>query len=159
VEATSPSPGQPRQRNWWGKNLFWVVPLGCLGLVSIIVGVAIAILFFVYGTVKSSDPYKNALAAANADTRVVQMIGSPITDRLFATGSFNTSGPTGRADFALPVKGPKGKATIFAVAVKSLGAWHFETLVVEITDTHKRIDLLDKLGTSTPAPSAKPGPD
>ena len=159
METNPPIPNQPRQRGWWGRNVFWVVPLGCLGVFCAIGALVICILFFVFSAVKSSDPYKNALAAANADTRVAQAIGSPITGGLFVSGSFNTSGPTGKADFAVPVKGPKGKATIFAVAAKSLGVWNFEALVVEIAETHKRIDLLDKPGAASRAPRATPEPD
>jgi hypothetical protein len=119
MEPMPPSPEQP-QHNWWSKNAFWVVPLGCFGFVSIIGVFLITVLFVVYGALRSSDPYKQALATANADTRVVRVLGAPITDRFFTTGSFNTSGPTGRAEFALPVKGPKGNATIFVTASKSL---------------------------------------
>ena len=157
MEVTSPE--QPQQRNWWGKNAFWVVPLGCLGVISIIGVFVITVLFLVYGGLKSSDPYKQALATANADARVVRALGSPITDRFFTTGSFNTSGPTGRAEFALPVKGPKGNATIFVTASKSLGKWNFEALVVEITGTHERLDLLPGPSASTPTPTATPAPE
>ena len=87
----------------------------------------------------------------NAEARVARALSSPITDRYFATGSFNTSGPTGRAEFAMPVKGPKGNATILVAASKSLGKWNFEALVVEITTTHERIDLLRGPSSSTPA--------
>jgi hypothetical protein len=82
MEPIPPSPEQP-QRNWWSKNAFWVVPLGCIGVVSIIGVFVITILFLVYGALRSSDPYKQALATANADTRVVRVLGAPITDRFF----------------------------------------------------------------------------
>lgn len=156
MEATPPTSGQPQERGWWARNVFWVVPLGCLGFIGIIGAFVAAVLFLVYGALKSSDPYKQALAAANANSRVVGALGSPISDRFFTTGSFNTSGPTGQAEFALPVRGPQGNATIFVKASKSLGKWNFEALVVEITGTHERIDLLR--APSSPAPAATPAP-
>lgn len=159
MEATPPGSGQPQQRSWWGRNALWAVPLGCLGFISIIGAFAFAVLFLVYGALKSSDPYRQALATANADARVVRVLGSPIDDRFFTTGSFNTSGPTGQAEFALPVRGPKGNATIFVKASKSLGEWNFDALVVEITSTHERIDLLRAPSSSTPAPRAAPAPE
>jgi hypothetical protein len=146
-------------RNWLEKNLRWVLPLGCLGLAVVFGAAAIGVFSLIYGALRSSDPYKNALAAANADTRVVQVLGSPITDQLFITGSFNTNGPRGRAEFALPIKGPKGTATIFAQASKSVGVWNFEVLVVEIAGTRQRIDLLHEQDYSTPAPTTTPGPN
>jgi len=158
MEATSPGPGQPRQRHWWARNVFWVVPVGCLGVIGIIGAFVTAVLFLVYGALRSSDPYKQALRTANADSRVARVLGTPITDRFFTTGSFDTSGPTGRAEFAMPVKGPKGNGTIFVTASKSLGKWNFEALVVEITATQERIDLSRASNSFTPIPKATPAP-
>jgi hypothetical protein len=47
---------------------------------------------------KSSDAYKRALAKAKADPRVVNALGSPITDGFFVWGKTNVSGSSGYAD-------------------------------------------------------------
>jgi hypothetical protein len=125
----------------------------------IIGAAAVGILSLIYGALRSSAPYRLALAAANADERVVSVLGAPITDRLLVTGGFNTSGPSGRAEFALPVKGPKGKATIFAMASKSVGVWNLEVLVLEVAGTRERIDLLHEPDFAKPPPTVTPTPN
>ena len=97
----------------------------------------------VFGLMKSSDAYKDAVAAAKAHPSVQQTLGSPIEEGMFTTGSIKISGPSGQADLAIPIAGPSGKATVYAVATRSAGQWTFSTLVVEIKDTKQRIDLLE----------------
>ena len=91
---------------------------------------------------KSSDAYKGALARAKAEPAVVAALGSPIEDGMFVSGSTNVNGASGNANLAIPIHGPKGKATLYVVAEKSLGAWNYSNLVVEVKDTKQRIDLL-----------------
>lgn len=92
---------------------------------------------------KSSEVYKDAFSIAQEHAGVQAAIGTPVGDGIFSTGKINTNGPSGHAQLAIPIHGPKGKATIYAVAEKSVGKWHFLTLVVEIKDTRQRIDLLE----------------
>jgi hypothetical protein len=51
------------------------------------------------------------------------------------------NGASGAADLAIPVKGPKGGASIFVQASKRLGVWHFDHMIVQVDATQKRIDL------------------
>jgi hypothetical protein len=92
---------------------------------------------------KSSDAYKSALARAKADPRVVNALGSPITDGFFVSGNTNVSGSSGSADMTIPISGPKGKGTIYFVASKFMGKWTFSKMVVEIAQTGQRIDLVE----------------
>ena len=46
---------------------------------------------------------------------------------------------------------PNGKGTIYVAANKSLGRWNYSGLIVEITKTHQRIDLL-----RSPVPAGSP---
>jgi hypothetical protein len=111
--------------------------------IFIIVGV-------VFGALKSSDAYKSALAKAKADPRVVNALGSPITDGYFVGGSTNVSGTSGHADMNVPISGPKGKGTIYFVASKFAGKWTFSKLMVEVADTGQRIDLVEDPATAAP---------
>ena len=101
------------------------------------------IITIVFGMIKSSDVYKDALATAQTHPAVVQALGSPIKAGIFVMGSMNTSGSSGQADLAIPISGPKGKGTIYAVASKSTGRWTFSKLAVEIKATKERIDLIE----------------
>jgi hypothetical protein len=100
------------------------------------------IVMIVFSAMKSSDVYKEALERAKADPAVTEALGSPIKDGLFVSGSTNVNGASGEANLAIPIYGPKGKATIYVVAKKSAGQWKDSVLAVEIEKTKRRIDLL-----------------
>jgi hypothetical protein len=50
---------------------------------------------------------------------------------------------SGKAELAIPLKGPKGTATVFVVASKSQGQWHYSKLIVQIEGPFPTIDLSD----------------
>jgi tetratricopeptide (TPR) repeat protein len=103
-----------------------------------------SIFFVVFGLMKSSDAYKVAVAKAKASPSVVEALGTPIEEGLFATGSISVSGPSGDADLAIPISGPNGKAIIYATATKSAGEWTFSTLIVQLEKSGARINLLEQ---------------
>jgi hypothetical protein len=129
---------------WWQKNWKWFVPVGCLGLLALFTGFVALIVTIVFGMMKSSDVYKDALAMARAEPAVEMALGTPIEEGLFVVGNINISGSSGQADLAIPISGPHDKGTIYAVAEKSAGQWTFSALVVEIKTTGDRIDLMEK---------------
>ena len=99
---------------------------------------------------KSTDVYKEALARAKTDRAVMDALGSPIKDGVLVSGNSSVNGASGESNLAIPISGPKGKGTIYVSAIKSLGRWNYSGLVVEVGQTHERIDLLQR---STPASS------
>jgi len=101
------------------------------------------IVFFLFGMIKTSDVYKDAIAKARANPSVREAIGTPIEVGLLISGKIKISGPSGEARLSIPVSGPKGKGTIFVAARKSAGQWTFSILVLEIKKTRQRIDLLE----------------
>lgn len=103
-----------------------------------------SILVIVFSAMKSTDVYKEALARANADPAVIEALGSPIKDGFLMSGNTNVNGAAGESNLAIPIAGPKGKGTIYVSANKALGQWNYSGLVVEIGQTHQRIDLLQK---------------
>jgi len=133
----------PERTNWWGRNWKWFVPTGCLGMLVLLAGFIFVIIGVVFGAMKSSDAYKTALARAKADSRVVNALGSPITDGFLVSGKTNVSGSSGDADMTVPISGPKGKGTIYFVASKFAGEWTFSKLIVEVGDTGEKIDLTE----------------
>ena len=120
--------------------------MGCLGLLAIFTGFVALIVTIVFGMMKSSDVYKDALTAARSDVAVEMALGTPIEEGLFVMGNINISGSSGQADLAIPISGPRDKGTIYAVAEKSAGRWTFSTLVVEIKTSGEKIDLMKKKG-------------
>jgi Cytochrome oxidase complex assembly protein 1 len=85
-----------------------------------------------------------ALARAKADPAVIEALGSPIKDGFLVSGNTNVNGASGESNLAIPISGPKGKGTIYVSANKSLGQWNYSGLIVEVEQTHERIDLLQK---------------
>ena len=139
--APPPIPSQ-QKGNWWTRNWKWFVPTGCLTIALLFVAFVFSIVLLVFGAMKSTDIYKNALAKAKANSSVIEALGSPIHDGLFVSGNTNVNGATGAANLSIPISGPKGKGTIYVKAEKSLGRWTYSELVVEIEKTGERIDLL-----------------
>lgn len=82
-----------------------------------------------------------AVARAKADSHVVAALGTPINEGLFLSGSTSVNGGSGDADLTIPISGPKGKGTIYAVATKAAGQWTFSRLAVKIDSTGETIDL------------------
>jgi len=109
-----------------------------------------SILVIVFSAMKSTDVYKEALARAKADPAVTEALGSPIKEGFLLSGNTNVNGAAGESNLAIPISGPKGKGTIYVSANKALGQWNYSGLVVEIGETHERIDLLHKAPSSAP---------
>lgn len=91
---------------------------------------------------KSTDVYKTAVARAKSDSAVTEALGTPIEEGWFMTGKTNVEGTSGEADIGIPISGPKGKGTIYAVAKKTAGRWTYSTLEVEVKESGQRIGLL-----------------
>jgi len=115
-------------------------------LIALGVAFVAVIVLVVFGAMKSTDAYKMALARAKSDPAVIEALGSPITDGWFMMGKTNVQGTAGEADIGIPISGPKGKGTIYAVATKSVGRWNYTTLEVEVNGRPERIDLLQGSG-------------
>lgn len=128
-----PTAGVPKRSllsGHWKRNLF------------IVVGFAILLMGVIISVIGNSDVCKMAFAAAQASPAVKQRLGEPLKRGLFTSGRIETSGPTGKAVIAIPISGPRGKATVYAVAQKKAGLWIFETLQVSFGENSVRADLL-----------------
>lgn len=147
-------------KSWFDRNWKWFVPLACLWGLAVIAGFCALIVYFVFGLMKTSDVYKEAVALAKANPAVVRAFGTPLREGLLVSGSIRVSGPSGDAELAIPISGPKGEGTIFLEARKSAGRWIFLKLLVEVDETTKRIDLLNPGETQfLPCPAPDEGSD
>ncbi len=134
----------PATRNWWQRNWKWFVPTGCLTFIALGLAFVGCIALLVFGAMKSSDAYRIALARAKADPRVTEALGTPIEEGLFVSGNTSVSGALGKSNLAIPIHGPKGTATIYAVALKAEGKWEYAKLLVQIEKTGQSIDLSEQ---------------
>ncbi len=142
----------PTRPTWWNRNWIWFLPSLGLGMLTFVGGAVALFLMLIFGLLKSSDVYRQALAQAQADPEVVRALGAPVSPGLWVTGNIKINGNSGKAELAIPIHGPKDGATVFVVASKSDGQWEFDDLVVEVKATHRRIDLL----APPPEPAAPP---
>lgn len=133
-----------RRQNWFQRNWKWFVPVGCGGIVAVIVAFVAVILMIIMGSIKTSDAFKMALATAAQDPRVQEKLGSPIEAGWFISGNIEVSGATGKANLSIPIHGPRGKGKLYADGTKAAGQWRFSTLAVEAESDGSRIDLLDR---------------
>ena len=149
---TQPPPLVSRPPDWMQRNWKWFVPVLCLAAV-ICLGGFVEIIF---GFMKSSDAYSGAVSRAKSAPAVIAALGTPIKEGFFVTGSVEINGPSGKAELAIPISGPKGQATVYVAAMKSLGEWHFNGLIVQVAKTKERIDLSEK--QKVPNQSSEPTP-
>lgn len=105
------------------------------------VAVVGTIVLVIFGAMKQSDVYQTALARAKTDQRVTAALGTPINEGWWLSGNTEVSGGSGEANLSIPISGPKGKGTIYAVATKSAGQWTYSKLAVKIDSTGETIDL------------------
>ena len=133
---------QQERRGWWSRNWKWFVPVGCLSMIAAVAVVIVLIVTLVFGALKSSDIYKQALEKAKANPTVISELGEPIEDGWIVSGSISVNGSSGEADIAIPISGPKKSATIYAVGRKSAGEWKFSRLEVEVPNRPLRINLM-----------------
>ena len=128
------------KQSWIWRKRWWLVS-GFILVVFLFVG---SILLVVAAAMKSGDAYKAGLAQAQANKEVVEAMGEPVEPGFFVGGSVNVSGPSGNADLAIPLSGPRGKGTLYLTAEKSAGQWVMKVLEVEVKDRTERINLLNE---------------
>lgn len=131
------------KKSWWERNWKWFVPTGCVSILLIFVLFIASIFFGVTSLMTNSDAYKGAMTKVQHNKLVIEKLGSPIEGDGMTSGSINTTNDSGNCDLQIPIKGPKGKATLFVVAEKR-GTWKYSEIKVLVKTTKEEIDLLQK---------------
>ena len=135
------------EKNWFGRNWKWSLPtFGCL---TIIVG-TIVTFFLLYGAIetkvtdmfKDSVPYTVGMEKIKQNEFVIEKLGEPIEPNGMFQGNINYEDENGTADLKIPIKGPKGEATLLIIAEKIGETWTYETMTVTFTGSDEVIDLL-----------------
>lgn len=135
---------EPPRRNWFQRNWKWFVPCGCLTLLALVATFILVVVVGAFAAIKSSEVVKDGLRRAQENPEVILALGEPVEDRWWVSGSINTTGPTGNADISIPLKGPKGKGTLYIVAYREAGEWTYQRLEVEVDGGSERINLLEE---------------
>ncbi len=145
MEPTNPQPVPaavpPPRPGWWSRNWKWFVPMGCLTFIGIFVAVILLLFVVIFGAMRSSDVYKEAVSRARANPEVTEAMGAPLKEGFFVSGTTNVSGGTGDANLEISISGPKGSGKIYAVAEKAAGQWTYSRLEVVTNGSNQRINL------------------
>lgn len=130
---------QKKNRNVW--LLTCAVFAGVFLIIIACTAFILGIFAVVFGAMRSSTPYQEALVAVQTDATAIELLGEPIEAGWLMSGSINTSGSSGDASFSIPVSGPKGKGTVYVEAYKSGGVWQYTQLYLEV-EGEPRVPLI-----------------
>ncbi|WP_426485906.1 cytochrome c oxidase assembly factor Coa1 family protein [Flavobacterium sp. 2] len=131
------------KRNWWNRNWKWFVPTGCLTLIVLFVLFLVVVFFEVTSIIKDSDAYIESMELVQHNKILIEKLGSPIETDGMVSGTVSAVNDVRKCDVQVPLKGPKGKATLFVVGEKR-GKWKYSEMSVYIEKTDEKIDLLKK---------------
>lgn len=119
------------QRQWakWGVIVFaaFIVVFG-------------ALVFVIAASFKSSEAFQLSVAKLEASQEATDLLGKPMSTG-FPTGSIHIAGPRGGASLSFSVSGPKGSGTVYVEAIKDMGEWRIDRMVLEEERTGRRLDL------------------
>jgi hypothetical protein len=136
------SPIAPREfplTLWFKRSWKWVVPVGAAVLAACFLGFLAGIAY----VIKQCDAYKVAVHRSTAAPGVVAQLGEPIREGWFLSGNVQLTNDDGVANLAIPLKGPKGSATVYVYATKKAGQWHFRQVIVVPDGNGQKVDLSD----------------
>jgi hypothetical protein len=141
IPAPPPSPVS-LQESWLSRNWKWLVPTVVLGLILLVAVAVGALLTFVFGLLKSSEPYQHAVTVASSNPEVVRELGAPVAPAWYLSGSESESGNSGDAELAIPLKGSLHRGTVYVRAKKIEGVWRYDKLEMLVEGREVRIELL-----------------
>jgi hypothetical protein len=136
-------------KNWFGRNWKWAVPTGgCLLIIILFLVFAGTLFMGVTSIFTDSEPYKEAVANAQTNELVIQVLGEPIETAGMIKGGINYNNGEGHTSLDIPIKGPNGSATLRVVADKYTEVWEYQIMEVIIKETGEIIPLLLEEGSS-----------
>ena len=134
---------QTAKKSWFSRNWPWVVPVGgCLTIIVIFFVFLGSVIFGVSKAFTNSGPYKDALAKAQEDKYIIEMLGEPIETNGIMKGSLKFQNDEGSVDISIPIKGPDGEARVYIVGSKKDDTWTYSELYVILDETNEQVDLL-----------------
>jgi YD repeat-containing protein len=120
------------------KSVQFALLLACLFLFCL----TLALTAYYRSPLRSSVA-QMALEKARHDPRVVRLLGEPIRADWLAKGTVRQDETGwGEARIEIPIRGPKGSASLRAIAGKGTGPWVFSSLEVVVQGQPKSIDLV-----------------
>jgi hypothetical protein len=132
------------QKNWWDRNWFWAVPIGCLSPFLLCGGCLGISLFTVVTAIRASEPYRHAVDTAMASPEVKARFGEPIEIGYWTNGGIEISNNSGKASFSIPIHGSRRSGTIYVEATRDGSDWTYERLDIGFDGGGDPIDFKPK---------------
>lgn len=120
------------------KSVQFALLLACL----VVLCLTLALTAYYCSPLRSSVA-QMALEKARHDPRVLKLLGEPVRAGWLANGTVRQDETGwGEARIEIPIRGPKGSASLRAIAGKGTGPWVFSSLEVVVEGQPKTIDLV-----------------
>jgi hypothetical protein len=145
IKPPYPLHPEPMKKSWIERNPLWKIPLGMVLLALLLAVYGTIVAAVVTGSIRHSKPYQQAMAVAAVNPQVRERMGEPIHADWLVAGDLHVDGSTGRANFRIPITGPRGGGRIRVEAYKSGDIWTFTCLQVEVRGRGDSINLLTGL--------------
>jgi len=116
----NPPAPPPRPKNWFQRHWVLAIVGSCFVLMLLFAGFLATIFAVVETSFKKSDSYVQALAKARSNPPVMEKFGQPLEPGWFGSGNIQVTGPSGSADFEIPITGPKANGKIYVVSKNRL---------------------------------------
>jgi hypothetical protein len=113
--------------------------LGCVVLPLVLVALLGGGLAF---TLWQTGVVQEAGERAKASPALLEALGEPVEVGFLMQGEVNVDDEGGRADFSLPVSGPRGEGRLHVRAEREAGEWVFSELYAVVEGRRDPIDLL-----------------
>jgi hypothetical protein len=127
------------------RRVLWLT-CGVFTAVFLIMFLCAAFIFgmmaLLFGSMKSSTPYQEAVTAVQANPDAILALGEPIEPGFLLSGSINLNNNEGDASLQIPVSGPGGKGTVYVEAEKYDNAWHYTRMELFVDGRAAPIPLL-----------------
>jgi hypothetical protein len=114
----------------------WVrwIPWAVFGGVLLCVGCVFLFVIGILSLMKSSDAYQLGLKTALASPTAQEVLGTPIRDGMFVSGSESNTGATGTADLSVSLSGSSHSGDLQIVASKKDGVWQLDSLTLIVDE-------------------------
>lgn len=132
-------------KSWWSRNWKWAVPVGgCLTMIILLIAFAGTLFVGITSIMKDSAAFNDALKKVKDNPELIEILGEPIEENGMTSGGINYDNGLKTAKLTIPIKGPKGEATIHVEGEGVGDTWTYQVMKVFVTDSNTVIDLLEE---------------
>ena len=124
------TPQVPKPSQAGTKARRWILIL-VIAFISLCVACIGAVVLGIFTIMRSSEAYQLAVDTAKNHPTVQQVLGSPIQDGIFTSGSVEESDSSGSADLEIPISGSIQSGKLHVTAYKQDNTWRLTYLMLE----------------------------